>query len=252
MRKMELKIQVSCVSNIGEIRSNNEDNIFFDGYILKMYNNGTHNTLVKEITTKEPKCFAVFDGMGGECKGEKASFYAAETFNKECKNILLEMPEIFLLNTCFKMNDRICQEQEIDKCYMGTTAAIIYFYLGKAYICNVGDSRIYQQKQGQLIQISKDHVIEIRNEKTKPALTQNIGISEEEMKIEPYIVKCTCDSNDKFLICSDGLTDMVSEEIISEILNQDKSVKEITEELLKIALDNGGKDNTTIIVCKII
>ena len=149
------------------------------------------------------------------------------------------------------MNDKICEEHEKDKCYMGTPAAILYFYFEKVYICNVGDSRIYQIKNGNIMQLSKDHVVNIVNEKTKPALTQNLGIPEEEMKIEPYISKCNCNMGDKFLICSDGLTDMVSEEAILQIVNQHKNVKEIVEELLETALENGGKDNTTIIVCEV-
>ena len=248
---MSLKLNIAGVSNIGKIRTNNEDNFYFDGEIMPMYNNGTKEILYKELDNNRPICLGVFDGMGGESKGEMASYYATETFKEEVKNILWEMPEEFLLKTCFQMNKKICEEQEKDKCYMGTTAAILYFYFEKVYICNVGDSRIYQIKNSNIMQVSKDHVVNIVNEKTKPALTQNLGIPEEEMRIEPYISKCNCNKGDKFLICSDGLTDMVAEETILQIVTQPKDVKEIVNELLNTALNNGGKDNTTIIVCEV-
>ena len=250
---MDLKVEVSCISNIGKIRTNNEDNIYFNGRKMPMYNDGIKDILQTEIETNLPSCFAVFDGMGGESKGEKASFYASEEFEKENKNILYKMPEQFLLEACYKMNQRICKEQENEKCYMGTTVATIYFYMNNAYICNVGDSRIYVVTNGILTKLSEDHVMEadLSKENSKPPLTQNLGIPEEEMKIEPYITKYKCNSGDKFLICSDGLTDMVSEQEILSILNKEKTTKQLVEELLEKALENGGKDNTTIIVCEV-
>lgn len=250
---MNLKIEVSGISNIGKIRTNNEDNIYFNGEKMPMYNNGLSDTINTEISMDIPSCFAVFDGMGGESKGEKASFFAAEQFGEEIKDILYEMPEQFLVQTCYKMNEKICKEQEKEKCYMGTTAAIIYFYINNAYICNIGDSRIYSLTNGRLVQLSEDHVTQIDdlNTKSKPPLTQNLGIPKEEMKIEPYLSKVRCNKNDRFLICSDGLTDMVSEDKILKILSKEETAKQITEELLQKALINGGRDNTTIIVCKI-
>ncbi len=247
---MDLKLNMAVVSNIGKIRTNNEDNFYFDGETMPMYNLGTEKVIYKELENNRPICLAVFDGMGGESKGEIASYCAIETFKEEFKKVLFELPEIFLLKTCFKMNKKICEKQEENKCYMGTTTAILYFYLEKAYFCNIGDSRIYKIKNSNLIRLSIDHVAKTMNEYTKPALTQNLGISEEEMKIEPFISKCDCNSKDKFLLCSDGLTDMVSEEKILEIVKQEKNVKEIVSDLLNEAISNGGKDNITIILCE--
>lgn len=252
-KSMNLKIEASYTSNIGKIRTNNEDNIYFNGEKMPMYNNGINDVIKTEIETSKPSCFGVFDGMGGESNGERASFLAIEQFEEEVKKILYEMPEQFLLRACYNMNKRICQEQENEKCYMGTTIALLYFFMDYTYICNVGDSRIYKITDGKLIQLSEDHVAKLDaiNGNSKPPLTQNLGIPEEEMQIEPYIGKCKCNIGDKFLICSDGLTDMVSNEEILHIIDQNKTTKEIVEDLLEKALENGGKDNTTIIVCEV-
>ena len=71
---MNLKLNVAGVSNIGKIRTNNEDNFYFDGEIMPMYNNGTKEILFKELDNNRPICFAVFDGMGGESKGDSGRY----------------------------------------------------------------------------------------------------------------------------------------------------------------------------------
>ena len=84
----------------------------------------------------------------------------------------------------------------------------------------------------------------------KPPLSQNLGIPPDELKIEPYVAKGQYYDGDVYLICSDGLTDMVSEEEIADTLSG-RGILEAQKRLLNAALDNGGKDNITIILCKV-
>ena len=131
---------------------------------------------------------------------------------------------------------------------MGTTAAILRFTDTQAGMCNVGDSKIYLFSDGNLIQLSYDHVgISVGGR--KPPLTQNLGIPETDMIIEPYVALGDYASGNLFLLCSDGLTDMVTTERIAEVLkNKPKKAAKI---LLQEALDNGGRDNVSFILIKV-
>ncbi len=85
----------------------------------------------------------------------------------------------------------------------------------------------------------------------KPGLTQFLGIDSNEMRLEPYVHRMEIQEGDQFLICSDGLTDMVTETEIQEVLSQSDTVQEKVQKLLGKALSYGGKDNVTIILCEI-
>lgn len=84
----------------------------------------------------------------------------------------------------------------------------------------------------------------------KPPLSQNLGIPPNELVIDPYLARGPYNDGDIYLICSDGLTDMVSVDEITEVLVS-TPIEEAITQLLEKALANGGKDNTTIILCKI-
>jgi len=247
---MDLELEIMCTSVIGNIRTNNEDNFYFDGDYLPMINNGTEKKLIKRFKTNQSHCFVVFDGMGGESYGEKAAYLATICFNKDFKNKKELKPKDFLIESCYEMNDVICKEQKNDKCSMGTTMAGLYFIHDNVYVCNLGDSKIYKFSNNKLKQLSVSHVVPVitSNPKIKPALTQNLGIPEEEMKIEPYIDQINCNHGDIYLICSDGLTDMISDEEISDILSMNISISVKLENMKELALKHGGRDNITIIL----
>lgn len=251
---MDLELEIVCTSVIGNIRTNNEDNFYFDGTFLPMINNGTDKKIIKRINTDRSHCFIVFDGMGGESYGEKAAYLATTCFSNEFKNKSSLEPKKFLIESCYKMNDVICKEQEKDRCSMGTTMAGLYFIHDDVYICNLGDSKIYRFSNNELKQLSVSHVVPIVsfNPKMKPALTQNLGIPEEEMKLEPFIDQVNCRQGDIYLICSDGLTDMISDEEISDILCKNDSISGKLENMMELALKHGGKDNITIILGKVL
>ena len=144
----------------------------------------------------------------------------------------------------------------IDKIYSSTSNRAIETATPTAEItkkeitlCNIGDSKIFRFSDGKLEQISKDHVA-LMEFAVKPPLTQNLGIPSTEFVIDPYLAQGKYNDGDIYLICSDGLTDMVTNrEIADELANNPFS--EALNNLLNKALENGGRDNITIILCKI-
>ena len=241
---MSLRLDYFYTSHIGNVRSSNQDNLFCVGEYMDCINKGTDNIISGTILPLSKPLFAVFDGMGGEEQGEIAAYIAAEQMSKfKFQND----PHKSLLDYCMIANSEICnfaQENNIHS--MGTTAAILMFDKKKAYVCNIGDSKIFSVSNGTLKQISVDHVCVSAFGK-KPPLSQNLGIPENELIISPYTATFKYKPGDIFLICSDGLTDMMTPmEIENILLNTDKGTA--TEILLKTALKNGGKDNVTLIL----
>ena len=129
---------------------------------------------------------------------------------------------------------------------MGTTAAMLLFSKKDITLCNIGDSKVFSFSEGELEQISKDHVV-ISAFGTKPPLSQSLGIPPNELLIEPYLAQGRYKNGDIYLICSDGLTDMVMLDEIRGIL-VNYSIQEASSALVSKALENGGRDNITIIL----
>ena len=127
--------------------------------------------------------------------------------------------------------------------------AVLYFASGYAYSCNIGDSRTYRLRDGVFQQLSVDHIE--KRPAGKAPLTQYLGIDPMEMQIEPYIAKGRVERDDVYLLCSDGLTDMLTNFTIANILLNNPSPEKSVESLIRAALEQGGRDNITAIVCKI-
>lgn len=241
---MAYKATYFCISHIGKCRKVNQDNFICNGEFMHHQNKGTEKVLKGEVEVTSMPLFGIFDGMGGEECGEMAAYLAAEEAS------LLKPdgePESMLSAYCQRANQSICKytkEQKLTS--MGTTAAMLWLHKKKIYLCNIGDSKIFQLSKRELQQISFDHV-SIAVSGKKPPLTQNLGIPEEELLISPYFASGEYQKGDVYLICSDGLTDMVEEEEIARILCRDDRMAS-AEELLQKALDNGGKDNVSFIV----
>ncbi len=241
---MSRTIQYFYASNIGRIRRTNQDNFLVPQGHMPWENSGTEGVLTGKISASENPVFAVFDGMGGEERGEMAAAIAAETLSRAD---LSGDPIQGMLDFCFAANEEICRytrENEITS--MGTTAAILRFSPEEACLCNIGDSKILALSGGAFVQLSCDH-LGIAVCGRKPPLTQNLGIPTEELIIEPFVARGNYFPGDIFLLCSDGLTDMVSLERIGQILAE--MPPEIAPvQLLQEALDNGGKDNVTLVL----
>ena len=248
--KYEIYYAVAC--STGKVRSINQDNFYCpDEKCLNVVNDGLDGVKSYKAYSADYPAFAIFDGMGGEQYGEVAASIAAETFSKLKCEIKSDNIEDFLISSCYQMNNNITTfaKQKSVK-FSGTTVAMLMCSDKEIYACNIGDSKIYHYNNKKLVQISKDYVINTLKNK-KPALSQCLGIPENKFIIEPYIVRRTNSDNDYYLMCSDGLTDMLSEDEIENIISKIPDVEICVNTLLETTLSRGGRDNVTIILCKI-
>lgn len=261
------KISSSVCEDKGKVRNNNEDNFYLNGVHLNRENREYSNTF-SDIAKNNINVYAVFDGMGGEELGEEASLIAAEVTKKIHykinQNTSLDVNEE-IISSITEANTLICNKiRENGKKRIGVTYASLVLKEDSAQIYNVGDSRVYLFRNNQLHRISIDDtavqrlinigMITEEKAKTHPdrhRLTQHLGIFNHEMIIEPHISKCIeVLEGDKFLLCSDGLTDMVDDSDIEQMLNRSNNSKDISQALVSKALENGGKDNVTaMVVC---
>ncbi len=247
-------INIALVCDKGRVRDNNEDNLSFGTRILPLNHKGCG---LKAFEMKEsiPLCFGVFDGMGGETKGELASYIGAKIFAKLASK---DQPSDDYLEQVFlEMNKEVFDASIKEKItQIGTTAATVVIDSGKAYAVNVGDSPIFMARNGLLEKVSESHTNEEFLKENgivrKPELIQFLGMDYREAQIEPSIKEINLQRGDQLLICSDGLTDMVESEEIEEIVNEDKDIKKKVEILFNEALNNGGKDNITIILAEVL
>ncbi len=248
----------SARTDIGKKYDHNED-----AFVLPEPNK-KYNVKNPDIKNKG-KLFILCDGIGGANAGEVASELTAnwifrDYYSTENNNINLTKR---LKNIIQSVNLKIIQLANEYENYqgMGTTLVATLFLNNTTYIYSVGDSRAYLFNDKKLQQITEDHseVWQLykagliskddlrhhpRNNIITMALGNNINID-----IQQY--ECKYNKGDMFLICSDGLTDMVSEEEITRILNKDESLDKISKNLIQAANKNGGKDNITVIVISV-
>ena len=247
-----LKVSSACGCDIGRVRNNNEDNLFFNGFVLPMMNRGLPEPLSFSDQLTRPIHFGIFDGMGGEAQGELASYIAALELRDAASTCKIDGVQTVL----HQANSKICKEAHHRGCdVIGTTAAVLSIDPTSAYAVNVGDSKIFRLRNGVMTQISTDHTDKALLDRCgiqgrKPRLTQHLGIEPSEMIIEPAVWTNTICSGDRFLICSDGLTDMLSEYEILVTLSKALPIG-CVDDLICKALKCGGRDNISVIVVEI-
>ena len=249
-----------CVK--GNYREKNQDNFYIHGNYLDADYNGTDTLVLGSVKEGEidvkPELIAVFDGMGGGEHGEIAACEAAKCSDEYMQN-LKSVPE----GSEAKILDQLCKEinrrvydaaMHWGVSLMGSTMAALFFSKDKTWSCNVGDSRCYRVRAGVIEKLSEDHVeelyyIDMVKNNTKPGLIQYLGMDPDEIILEPSISSGDMSDKDTYLICSDGLTDMVAEADIVSIINEASNAEEAATKLVDMALENGGTDNITAIVC---
>ena len=252
-----MTIHCSVISDVGLVRKNNEDNFYVNGIFRENINE--NHFRIDEVYTDTNFLGAVFDGMGGENNGELASLESAKLL-KQYQNETFEHISFHYVN---QANQVVCNMMEVmNNGRMGSTLAIVKINDNKCSICNVGDSPIYLFQNNRLDQVSVNHneaqslydiglisKEELKTSKKRHRLTQHLGIFEDEMLIEPYTMEgLQVGQNDSLLLCSDGLVDMVNEDEIEHVLSLPLSASQKTKMLLNAALDNGGRDNITIML----
>lgn len=249
------------ITDLGLKRKNNEDNYYLNS-VFKTDTEVSKEDFY-EISKSKKNLYAVCDGMGGEEYGEKASLIAVDTlkdfqntdFNKNIHNYISVA------------NNSICDFITANSGKRsGTTFASVFIDGNKARSYNVGDSRVYLFRDRQLMRLSVDHTRvqqlinmgiltpqDAKTHKDRHVITQYLGIFPEELEVSPYISdEIKIKEGDVFLLCSDGLYDMVDDSDIERILKGKKDVKEAAKRLVDTALENGGKDNVTVELIKCI
>ena len=236
-------MKVSAITDVGKMRANNED-VF---KVLEGIN-----------------IFIVCDGMGGHQAGEIAAQIAAddlaEALTNEYRvteaNFFDVMPEIF-----DKINKKIMALSSENEQYrnMGTTVVLACVINDVLLVANVGDSRCYVLS-GDLKQVSKDHSLvaellkigsiseeEAENHPDKNIITSALGVDE---KFDIFMDKVSLNDVTHILLCSDGLSNMLSAHKITEIINS-TSNELCVNRLIEVANDHGGQDNITVICIEI-
>lgn len=252
-------INFSARSNSGLVRSNNEDNLYCNG--VKM----TEQSFSLDGSADVPCMFAVCDGMGGEDDGEIASLIAINTLHEHSRQIRLaalrgnvdEAVQSFISDADRKLCDLM--RSSFTRC--GTTLALVVISNNVVHAYNIGDSRIYTLNDKTLAQISDDHNLagqklkmglitreQVRHDGGKHILTRYIGMQDDEIILMPDIITPFRFDSNKILICSDGLTDMLCDEHIHDILTAHEKISSAANILVEAAIQNGGCDNITCII----
>jgi protein phosphatase len=161
-----------------------------------------------------------------------------------------------VMKTANFLSDRN-MEMKLDR-YMGTTVVgLVLVNVTHVLWFHVGDSRLYRWRDSVLKQLTTDHSLyaewesagRVGNAPPKNLLTRVIGINP---GVDADIEWDKSEKDDIFILCSDGLTDMITDEKIEEILKSENNVSDITNLLVNAALEAGGKDNVSVIVCRVL
>ena len=250
-------LEIASHTDPGMVRSNNEDSI---------------------ASVPEKGLVVLADGMGGYNAGEVASGMATTVLTTELRQ-QLEQPAPYevdpqsgqkaavkmLQQQIAKANTSIYQAAQSQPQYagMGTTLVVALFYDNKVMVAHIGDSRLYRMRGDEFTQVSKDHSLlqeqidagmltkeQAKGSSNKNLVTRAMGI---DPTVEPEIHEYDTQPGDIYLLCSDGLSDMVSDEDIGMTLQAlGANLNLAVQQLVQMANDNGGRDNVSVILIKVL
>jgi protein phosphatase len=205
------------------------------------------------------RIFVIADGMGGHRGGEVASSIAVRMVCEHLQDIAKPIEENDLREALYAANSRIFQTALKDPSLyrMGTTAIVTVIRENKTLIGHVGDSRVYRLRDGELERITTDHSLvfqlvsegkltetEAKEHPNRNALLRAIGV-DRSVEVDCIVLD---DIGERLLMCTDGLTEMVEEDSIKAILETHDDPQEACDNLVTLANENGGIDNTTVIL----
>ncbi len=232
-------------TDIGMIRSMNQDSIFFSD---------------KSIGNL-PNLYIVADGMGGHQAGDYASAHAVSWFVEYVKNCQYVNPITILKTGIAKVNDMLLQKaaEHNELKGMGTTFVTAVVLKDKMYVANIGDSRLYVMGE-EAKQITLDHSLveelirtgqldrrRVRFHPEKNIITRALGTGNEAV---PDFFEIVLQKKEKILLCTDGLTNMIEDDEIRDIVMQKQFLDKICDQLIERANYYGGKDNIGVVVAE--
>lgn len=207
-----------------------------------------------------PPLFAVADGMGGHEAGEIASEITVNTL-AELAPSHLDAEGLTAAVEAANYNVMKAPRQSIGRDGMGTTLTAAMLEGERLLIAQVGDSRAYLLHKGHLQQITRDHSLmadlieagqitpeEARVHPNRSVITRAIG---SDIHMRPDIYELNVDAGDRILLCSDGLSSMISNNAIESIMRRQSDAQHCADELVTAALENGGADNVTVVVADV-
>lgn len=256
-----MKLVCAGITDVGSVRDHNEDDFYLsDG--------------------DEALCI-VADGMGGHRSGEVASAMAIKAIVEYYRETIpgpgesyrksengegdgADLDEYRLVQAMHMANGAVFDAASNNEVYqgMGTTVVSGYFIDGGVYMAHIGDSRAYRLRGGKFEQLTADH--SLANEYVRMGI-----LSQEDVEFFPYknVITRACglagevevdvlftpvEPGDLYVLCSDGLSDMVRDTEIKEIIERNDSLEKMCAELVDVANANGGADNITLIVARIL
>jgi len=253
-----MRLLCFAICGPGLVRTDNQDNLYINGFYREDISD---NSVIRHINAADNRgLYAVADGMGGEMHGELAALEAVRSMG----GIDLSDGQVSMSKHIETSNGVICEMIMDSGARIGATFVGLCITSTRADIINIGDSRLYLLRGGELRQLSRDHtpvrqMLDIgviteeaaRKHPDRHKLTQHMGIFPAEMIIEPHNACIDVEDGDAFLLCSDGLTDMLEDGEIKEILETDGSLRSKAESLYEKAIGNGGKDNITVLIVEV-
>lgn len=241
------RVNVSALTHVGKVRQKNEDAICSSKWVR---NKSMDNPRVEEYQISTARTFVVADGVGGQNAGEIASQLAVNALSRV--EISLRSPAA-IRSELQRVNRFVYSEADRNpNCLeMGTTIAGISVLSDRIYWFNVGDSRIYRYRDGFLRQLSVDDVSIYRDRYggERRLLTQSIGGTKKFRDVDPHIGEEPIEPGWTYLLCSDGLTDMVTTDSIE--LAMDRPTEGQLQSLFSLAMEAGGRDNISIITVSV-
>ena len=257
-KEAALRVDAACLCDIGLKRKSNQDNVLFAGQVLPPRER-TNSAKPEQLCVSAAALlsFGVFDGMGGESYGEFASFEAANALKEQSEAEGFALPDDRELKGLFEAMDTRVGEMgdALRASRVGTTAVILLLQGSQAVAANVGDSRAYLYRDGQLRQLSVDHLEEEALPGRSRGLVQYLGMRSG-LVLEPKISRVTLQAGDCLLLCSDGFSGAIADDVLRSrlgaLLTSGCSAGEITAQLVEEALVEDGKDNTTLLLCRIV
>jgi serine/threonine protein phosphatase PrpC len=249
------RVRFAGKTDIGRVRAQNEDNV---------------------LVPKEMALAVVSDGMGGHASGEVASRITVETIDQYYRDTArsgpntwpMKLPNLEVERQRMAVaiqlaNSNIFETAQADgaKKGMGCTVDAMYFSQGRFYIGHVGDSRVYRIRGGQIQALTEDHSFlndflrmkemssdEGINLPHKNVVVRALGLNEQ---VHVDVIHDEFKVGDLFLICSDGLSGMLTDPQMREISTASNSLDNACNELIKSANDNGGNDNISAILIRV-
>lgn len=245
-----IRLEITSTSQIGRVRSQNEDMVLVDTHFIRNSEFSTQASL----NHNDRYLVAVADGMGGHNRGDVASndvlrnlqFYFSDIPEKLTAGDFNEV----MVEWLDSINNFVASKGRADEQFkgMGTTLVGLAYYYGDFYSMNCGDSRLYRFRQGELTQLTTDHSLNnmLGSEKHTNIITNCIGGGCNSSYMDLVRISDVL-PDDVFLLCSDGLTDMLPNQEIARLLNDGADAMALGD----AAVAAGGLDNVSCCVITI-